>query len=95
MNEFRLQLSQQAATFATKDDLHNGAQLMIQQRETDIHQLNDRDDRLDSRLTVLEGTITGAEGKRGEIQTNIGQIVAALGVIFAVVTGLAYIFLHH
>jgi len=97
VNEFRAQLSDQAATFATRNDLDVRFQAMSDKMNLEYQHFNDLgtnrdktiaalDIKISHRLDLEQGRDTGTNDSRNNRRLDTGSMVAIISVVLVVIS---------
>jgi hypothetical protein len=109
VNEFRAQLTDQAATFLSRNEYNTTHKALTEKMETGLEvlttrltdetrrsevQRNDLELRLTSRLDLSQGASAGSEQHRANSRLDMQVILPALALLVSIIS-VAYILIHH
>jgi hypothetical protein len=93
VNEFRQQLSDQTATFPTRNEVNTRLDAIRSDTDRNQQRIGELELRLTSRLDLTQGTAAGADFSRSEYRLNVNTVLQALAVIAAAV--IVFAAFHH
>jgi hypothetical protein len=97
VNEFRAQLTDQAATFVSRVENDTRLGALAEKLDTETKRnsttINEVELRLTSRLDLMTGRATGADTRQADTRLNIGALLQGLAVVAAFIT-VIFVILH-
>jgi len=96
VNEFRAQLTDQAATFVNRNEAEIRISSLAEKLDTETkrnaNRIGELELRVNSRLDILAGTTAGSADRRSESRLDFGTIVQVASVLIAFVAVLIVVF---
>ena len=91
VNEFRAALSDQTATLLTRTEYETAHEAVVEKINISLDRISALELRLTSRLDIGEGSTSGQFLARTERRLDLGQLIAVVAVIVAVISVTAFI----